>query len=820
MITAAVNTKRRTLNDLNDQQDNEPVLKRPKQAAIESNHKRKRSNESMDLDNSDSGSVIIGYRPPMIQLNALQRLELLKKRREKWRVSTLYSLKNFHSRGTQRSHPTSSSTSLTKYVEQSTQTDVVPSLSSKTEVSKSNSKNEAERKLKQGVFSGLLFYDPAEVDEGLNKSPVKFSTKAKKNEYIEGASNNQLGSLLKDGAKLIQSEVPKSLLSKPALTKENNEKPQFELPKISKSLESESIPKPSFGGPSAGFNFLKANTETTKINDSNDDDESRSRKKRTNGGLFDSAITSTPTISSITSNDKGSSLSFGDKKGESSSDKKLPSFNFGSTNTEKKEEKQEPVKSGSLFGSTTSTITEKKDTANFSLDTKTSESSKPSFSFGASVPKTNSEPSKPLFALESSKSTESKPVAPSFGAFAPAEKKDPAPTFAFGSSITTDKPAASSFTFGSTAKKDDAPTKIEEIIEPSKLNTFTAEKKDDTPRPLFGTDSSKPIIEFGAKTDSTEPKPAFSFGTNSSIAPAFGTTKSTAPVFSTSKDISNPEEPAKPLFGSSSTNLFGAKPTEEKKETSVFGSTTSSSKDKPAPAFSFGASSAGINTDSKPAFSFGSSAAPATASKPSFSFGQAKLPELSTPTLEKTSTFPPASTSASPAPFALNTNNTTQSDTKSVFNFGASATSQKPSDVFGASQPQQSTTSAFGFTSTPASSGSSTTSLSAFGQPAQPAATGFSFGSNNAAPAFGSNNNTTAPIFGSQSSSLTPVFGGPVSTGTPSSFNFGGAPTSADPSSIFTQAPAFGGAAAPGTPTQGTVRTQGRKIAQMRARRR
>ena len=510
----------------------------------------------------------------------------------------------------------------------------------------------------------------------------------------------------------------------------------------------------------------------------------------------------------------------------------VKSINFGSE--AKKPSllgKEEAVKEPTL---SFKALDNKTETASSSKPVSTNETSKPSFNFGVS------------------KDSASKPEQPSLFS---KEKESSVPSFNFGGSKSAETP---SFNFGaktlassavpsgttSTEKKSEAAAGFSSGV------SKPEEKKDAT---LFGSvkpDGQKEASTFSLTSKAEEKKGTtlFNFGTKTEdkIPP---TTSSTFGI--------NPEEKktSPPTFA------FGSKPDDKKEPTPAFtfGSKPDDKKE-PTPTFAFG-SKPDDKKESTPTFSF--------ASKPQESKSAFNFAATTSDKREPSPFSGGSNTSKEPTPFAFgapqddrkrkqspfsvesatdgkNTGPTSLfGNAANAFNFGGSSagnttnedTSQpqtkKPAAIFGATTSTG--TSAFNFAG--ASSTSNTASAFNFGgsQPQNPASVFGQSNNNNSAFQFGgATANSSAPgsAFGG-SGSVTPAFGGTPQPSMPQAqaqapqfntqgnvnFNFAGANT--DPSSVFgtVNQDAFA-TSTPGASTPTPRAVQGRKIAQMRQRRR
>lgn len=277
------------------------------------------------------------------------------------------------------------------------------------------------------------------------------------------------------------------------------------------------------------------------------------------------------------------------------------------------------------------------------------------FSFGSGATKTDGG-SNSLFGNKPA--TESSAAKPAFG-FGGAQQSDK-PSFGFGATATqtTDKPAATGFSFNSNP---------------------------------VGNSDAKPAFSFGNKPEEKNDKPAFSLGSNSGGATA------SKPALSFGASSSVQQSDSKPSAFS-----FGAQ-SGEKKDTSAgfsFGAKADEKKDD-KPAFSFGAKP-DEKKDDKPAFSFGAKTDEKKDDKPSFSFG-AK-------TEVKQDNKPSVSFGAKPEE---KTSDKSKDDSKPAFSFGASSTTKTDDtskDKTQETKSASSTTSGFSFGKTESKSETAETS--------------------------------------------------------------------------------------------------------------
>lgn len=845
-------------------------------------------------------------RPPIIPLMPSQRLELFK-RRQKWRQTNFYNSRNYLAKSGTTSLRSSREPSAevgsflsnstrnapATYVEASTQTDTIPSLQSK---NVERLKAKPDLKSNVGIFSGEILYDSDELDEGKNKSPVKFPESKIDNNRALPVSSGTLSALLNEKKKITQTEKPKDIPVEKPIEKKTSINPE---------------PKEASVGPSSGFNFLGSKTtRLEELEQDNDEPVSSAKPALTNdkpipsfsfeakkeekeaespvanstfafgNKITDIKETSTPAFSFSSNKDTSKpAFSFGGKPNVEKSESSGPSlfgskpetskpsgFSFGSKPTEDVKEKPTPAFSFGANGGDKETVTSSSGT----------EQAKPAFSFGATSG------DKPSFSFGSKPATESETKA---------KEEGPKPTFSFGNTSQEKEKSAPAFSFGTSKVESNEingskptfsfGTKTEDSKDTKDKPSFNfGGKSDDSAKPSFNFETKpsesteKPAFSFGAKPaeKSDAAKPAFSFGASSTSNTLFGA--STANKEETKEDqprpfsLENSEEPDDgPRKKRTAFNLGSG----DTKPTINFGSSTSAPAEKPAngslfgdatkPAgFNFGASSENKSeTEKKPTFSFGQTA------KPSFSFGAPSTtqPASSTPVTEKPSfSFGNAATTTqdNKPSFGFGNNATGSTAAKPLgFNFGADAT--KTTSGFGAStETKPSTNFSFG------AGGATPTPASVFGQAsgAQASSTPFNFGTTTQ-PAFG--NNTQQPNTNSAFGSAANAFGNNTPAAKPSfasgsSVNFNFANNNGNPAAVFggqqqstpfgapqapstgfgfgaAQPPAFGGATntpfggaapgatpfgspAPGTPTQVAPqsRVPGRRIAQMRQRRR
>lgn len=491
----------------------------------------------------------------------------------------------------------------------------------------------------------------------------------------------------------------------------------------------------------------------------------------------------------------------------------------------------------SLFDGKKDTSGEKKDSSSLFGEKKTvpkisfggTKSSTPAFSFGKLD--TEKEPT-PAFTFDEGKETPTKTDAPLFGK---SESKDSTtPAFIFGkpaaTSSSSQKDEAPKFSFG---KTQEAPKLFGETKEAEKAETpkFSFGEKNGAPKFSFGEKTDAPKLSFGEKTDA----PKFSFGEKKD-APKFSFgEKSELPKINFGTPAEKTEPPAlqlgknKRLFADSENNELKKFSFGEKKDDAPkfsFGTT---------PAFSFGAQKAENSSgkEATPAFSFSSKETTPKlfdvgAAKQGLNFGQSEV--------SKSNSVPSFSLSKAKA-------TTADAQPKPAFSFGQTSTVD-PSSIFGgASQPAFNSApkvgEGFSFNAGSTLSGASrsaTPSTFGFGAPAgiaapTPSNGAFGFNSNNG---FGGDATPNVSSFGSPLPNPASVFGA-TNTGQPApGFSFGGnngaAPFASAPGSfglasrentppVFGANPAFNNTA-PGQLFTPPLAMNGRKIAQMRSRRR
>lgn len=422
------------------------------------------------------------------------------------------------------------------------------------------------------------------------------------------------------------------------------------------------------------------------------------------------------------------------------------------------------------------------------------------------------------------------------------DKKD-APSISFGKddsapsttsfSFGDNKPATSAISFG--GKADTKPTSEEGSVAAAKTKESEGLKTPATSVSFNFTAPSQqqpPALEskgsqFGVKRDREDEPPTKR--TLLGKSPALGAKSTT-------------ELPKFLLGTASSSQPFSLTPGDGKKENSEppnfsFGQTSGNKAATPTPAFSFGNKEA--NT-----FSFGQSAGNAAKDTTSvFSFSSKETtpkPQVEGSSDSKpTFSFGNTASNGTLAPFSFGNNATTQPATemKSTFSFGQSATTD-PALIFGGGAPAP----AFNF-----SAAANKPAESAFGNASAPfganSTTSFGFGGSKGlaapTPQLGTPGNfsagsgvsaTSTPGFGQNPQIPNPasVFGGGAAGQTPgfsfSNTGFNSAPGSFGLASRENTPPVFGGnpamGQAPGQPFTPPLAKQGRKIAQMRPRKR
>lgn len=595
-----------------------------------------------------------------------------------------------------------------------------------------------------------------EDDELIKESSTGHSAQEKKTETAPSLPSISFSSEPKEKRKRSLEEEPKPAFS-------FGSKLGTEILGDSKSSEASKAPLPafSFGAKST------SETPTPALSlDSNKPGLFSSNTEKSLGFSFGNS-------SSTGAKSDAPVISFGAKKtGDDTKDTSLPKFSFGSTSAPKlfgdqaKESSTPKISFGD--GSKASSTTK------FSFGDQSKESSTPKISFGGEA----KESTTPKFSFGGSSQK------------ADAESND-APKFSFGES------------------------KPNEQKDSSKVPAFSFEKKAATEAPKFSFE----------KKENTEP-PSFAFGNND---------KKEAPKFSFGQSERNASEPPKFSFG-------------QKTET------TKPAANELAPKFLFG-----NEKSDKPLFGFGgagektsTSLAPTTKENtPAFSFSSkettpkpAATPGLALGNSAPTTTAPSFSGNAQPTNSGFSFGQTALVDPAQIFGGGNNA----PQPAFNFNVSKESTPFKFGAPAPPKSDGfnfsNNVTSTFGASRSATPSA-GFGFGSNNngniAAPApqlgtFGANPN---PGFGSTpaggntfgQTSATPGFGGsgPANGGFSFSANalgsatgFNSAPGSFGLASRENTPPVNFGqpGSAPGQPFTPPLAMQGRKIAQMRPRKR
>jgi hypothetical protein len=741
----------------------------------------------------------------------------------------------------------------------------VPVLESRPAVDKLIALKDAERKV-AGVFSGQLTYEPQEVHEHKIKfledkksDPILCSDKViqsdnlstgpsagfnflekveKKIEEIEDFSSNAKPPGLSFG--LDEKLTSGNKVDQPVLSfsaKENEAKSSFSLSnkitqsKIPASLSLNGEKNPEENKPLMSLGSTKEEKKditTPAFNFGSKQEQKTAEVPALNFGAPRTTGTSSvpPSgfavekkddipafnlVSTTKKNDENTPFKFGSLTDDKTN--KKPPFSFGAATGPSQDTSSATSLSGekkdadsSLFGNkesvssfnvgSTSKPEEKKAVPSFNFDSKPDEykTGAPSFSFGTK--------------LEENK--ENKPSTFSFGS----RPEKPTSQFLFGSK-PEEKNATSSFTFGSTAEKKE-PSGESKAPKPFVFGA-PSEKKESTPTFAFGSTTEKKesaaSLGFGSTTEKKETTP-FSFGSTAEkkeTSPfSFGTTtekKQTTPTFSFGSAVEKKD--AVSVFGAGSTNddkkeptpfLFGSQ-AQNKKEPSPFSTGSAPSKEAASSSqFNFGG-----NTSA-----FGSK--PANKRSAFDASNDDSAVQSSTPIFSKTSAQPAATTMGFGAPA-----------TSSAFNFGAATSKPTPFGQHDAAKPATANPVSFDFgknsqTQNPTSvfGEQPQNPSSVFGQQTNaPPASGsaFQFGSNATVPGFGSGSNT--PAFGGTPQPQVPQFNNQSNV----NFNFSGP---ADPSSVFGGVNA-GNSFATSTPAMTstpTPRVAGRKIAQMRQRRR
>jgi hypothetical protein len=726
----------------------------------------------------------------------------------------------------------------------------VPVLESRPAVDKLIALKDAERKV-AGVFSGQLTYEPQEVHEhkirfledkksdpilrsekviqsdNLSKGPSAgfnflekvekkieeigdFSTSVKPpdllfglNEKLTsvnkadqpvlsfGAKENETKSSFSFNNNITQSKVPASLPlngeknpeeNKPSISlgstmedKKDTTTPAFNF-RSKPELKNAAVPALNFGAP-----------RTTDI--SSVPPAGFAVEKKDDMPAFN-------LVSTTKKKDENASFTFGSQTDDKTN--KKPTLNFGATTGPSQDTSSATSLLGekkdagsSLFGNkesapsfkvgSTSKPEEKKAVPSFNFDSKPDEikTGAPSFSFGTK--------------LEENK--ENKPSTFSFGS----KPEKPTSQLSFGSK-SEEKKATSSFTFGSTAEKKEpsgeskAPTPFvfgapSEKKESTTAFASTTEKKESAPTLGFESTTEKKVttpFSFGTTTEKRQTTPTFSFG--SAVEK-----KDAVSVFGAGSTNDDKNEPTPFLFGSQAQN---------KKEPSPF-STGSAPRKEPASSsqFNFGAGTSAFS--SKPAnkrsvFDASNDDSAVQSSTPIFSKTSAQ-PATSTMGFgapATSSAFNFGAATSKPTPFGQHDPAKAATANPVSFNFGKNSQTQNPTSVFGA-QPQN-PSSVFGQqNNAPPVSGSA-----------------FQFGSTAPVSGFGSTGSNT-PAFGGTPQPQVPQFNNQSNV----NFNFSGP---VDPSSVFGGVNA-GNSFATSTPavtSTPTPRVAGRKIAQMRQRRR
>lgn len=659
---------------------------------------------------------------------------------------------------------------------QKSSTPILPELSSKPQLT------EKPAKAVEDSVGTSLFGDAAKFsskDESKAPKPAfsfNMSKSPDQDKNLDAKEESSLAEPSKPSSLFGKSEIPKfNFGSKPS-------EPEKEST-AAKSLFSFGAKPSATDAPKPAFSFGKPATadlgEQKKI-PSLGSDATLSTSASSSGGLFIHKQAETP--EPAPDKNETPKFSFGEKKGEqkfSFGDKKeTPKFSFG-------EKKDAPQFS---FGEKTDTplsFGEKKDTPSTSFGKVDSKPSTPSFSFSDKKSET------PAFSFGNK--TETKPTTQE-GSVANANDKEseapktPATSVSFNFSAPSQQQPASPENKDSQLRvkrvRDEEPaTKRPQL---GLGSAFGSKSTTEIPKSLFSKTGPNPAFTLSSgdgKKDNSEP-PNFSFGQTpgtkaATPAPAFSFGNKEAPSFNFGQNTGNAAKDTASVFS------FSSKETTPKPQTEESGVSK--------PAFSFG-NPASNNTLAP--FSLGNSSAtdPAAEVKPSFSFGN-------------TATADPAlifgGGGGAPAP---------------AFNFSAPA--NKP-----AGSPFGNSPAPFGANpSTPFNFGGNSNTLAA------PTPLSGAFGNG----AFGAANGvstTSTPGIGQSLQSPNPasVFGGGAGGPTPGfSFsntgNFNSAPGSFGLASRENTPPVFGGnppmGQAPGQPFTPPLAKQGRKIAQMRPRKR
>ncbi|XP_063710161.1 nuclear pore complex protein DDB_G0274915 [Culicoides brevitarsis] len=522
-----------------------------------------------------------------------------------------------------------------------------------------------------------------------------------------------------------------------------------------------------------------------------------------------------------------------------------PAFSFGSNAT--------PAASVSTAPSTTS-------------GSQPSQTSKPSFVFGAS----------------SAGNNESKPALPTFGAIASTNSTSiPSSTTAVASPFGASSTPSSTFNFGAPKTSTAAPSQPSAIPSLGSVSAFKLPETQPASQaaPVFGQ-STQPSTTSSVFGSSTTPASTTNSVFGSSTTPASTTNSvfgsSTTPASTTNSVFGSSTTPASttnPVFGSSSANsgtfTFGQQPSKPAETTfgqnSIFGATNNQSNtasQQPSGGFSFNAAPKTTQPSAPGGFSFNAStnAAPASQEpqKPSvFSRLGGVAPAASTQNASSAVspskslfTFSSSSnanqekpSSNAPPAFGSNmTNVSSISNTSSIFggNTTMNSTAQNTTifgntstggNLFGAQQPQKESTGGIfgGATSNPPAFGATSTFGSNVTSPTAPS-TGFgqkstfNFGgstnnnnatnntpSNSSAPFTFGQSATSAPAatdnkpFTFGGSSAPPAYPGPATSQEPPKFNFTaqGAGTNSPFGQSNNNTPSFGGSTGGITPSPG-----------------
>lgn len=785
-------------------------------------------------------------RPPFINLDPRERHELLQLKRSIDANNAIQkSLKymvNPHETYSVAAGPTRVNT-----VTQTQNSDFLRSSMNYATLLKLKGSTRRSRRAKQGkgFFSGEFYYEPEKPKAKPTTSSAKSSLEGALS-HIHAPQFPHQDLLLQPKRRLEDQDPPESSttgsrnIASDFLNNLPNRKARLDSDYVEKadSIFKVKLPPPSDSkkpsvGPSLGFKLdINKSHLQSLVQERKNDDES-----------VEKAYTEEPVEKAYTG--KKGSL-FGSKENENSTSRGPL---FGSKANE------DSTSRGPLFGDK-----ETKKPFSFGAPKDDKEKSVPetkaTFSFGAK--KETSEPPKPKPAFSFGSKKED------------SEQPKPLPAFSFGAKKDdSDEPSAKrsrapeppKFSFGQSEPKE-APkeTPKETTKEPPKFSFGQSEPPKDE------TEKKAPVFSFGAKNDdkkleSLVSKPLFSFGgtDGKTEAPKFSFgEKKEAPKFSFGE-----KEPPKISLGEKEPPKFSFGEKEPPK--------ISLGEKKESTPFSFGSKASTPGTSGvgeKPKFSFGNTQAPTLGNKPSgFSFGNTPNPGAPTPGAPKpafsfgqSASIDPALIFGASAPPSTGAPTSTQPATGSPAGLGASGGPggpfSKASTPFGSG--------GVGGGVAPFTFGSSGSPAPAPGAPpsAGPVAP---FGNNIAAPQPTATFGQQPPTNNAFSRGSTPGFGGgagggsapggPAGFGAPQpAFNFGGAGGSAGgggfqfgasqpagpsgfnsaPGSLAAGSrentpPVFGGTPGPfnasqqpqpGQPFTPPLAMQGRKIAQMRPRRR